>query len=188
MMMNRCTLVGVLAVAAAGLGGCTSGVSMDNQSDTWLNVRYYVATPSEAHAGSMEFVSVGRQQIKPGSISSFDLTSHPGFSPEGDSVVHVLVEPISPTWEEAPQYWLELLTPVPLSLSVSGDAGELTFSSEDAKFAHIPDQTREQERYQYTRITAPEPTVESAARGEDDSSPSEEEAEVEVAEVVDLDS
>lgn len=185
MMMNRCTLVGVLAVAATGLAGCTSGVSMDNQSDTWLNVRYYVATPSSGDEGAMEFVSVGRQQIEPGTSSSFDLTSNPSFSTEGESVVHVLIEPVSATWEIAQQYWIELLTPVPLSLSVSGDASELKFASEDAKFAHIPDQMREGERYQYTRITAPEPTVEATAQGEDGSSPDGEEAAVEVAEVVD---
>jgi len=161
---------------------------MDNQSDTWLNVRYYVATPSDGNAGSMEFVSVGRQQIKPGTSSSFDLTSNPSFSDHGDSVVHVLIEPVSATWEIAQQYWLELLTPVPLSLSVSGDANELTFSSEDAKFAEIPEQTRADERYLYTRLAAPEPTVENASKGEDGSSPNSEEAEVEVAEVMDFDS
>ena len=146
---------------------------MDNQSDTWLNVRYYVATPSHGDAESMEFVSVGRQQIKPGTSSSFDLTSHPSFSAQGDSIVHVVVEPVSASWEDAHQYWLELLTPVPLGLTVSGDANELTFSSEDAKFAEIPEQTRGDGRYLYTRSVTPEPTGE--------------EAEVEVAEVMDLD-
>lgn len=179
MIMNRRTVVGALAVLAAGLGGCTSSVSMDNQSDSWLNVRYYVATPNGDEAESVEFVAVGRQQIEPGSSSSYDLTGNPSFSPEGGSVVHVQVEPAAASWEEAHQYWLELLTPAPLSMSVSGKASELKFTSEDAQFAPIPDETMADGRFQYTTMAAPEPEAESVTESEESS----DESEAEVAEV-----
>jgi hypothetical protein len=177
------TLIGLLAVAAAGLSGCTSGVSMDNQSNTWLNVRYYVATPT-GDTESVEFVAVGRQQIEPGSSASFDLATNPSFNADGGSVVHVQVEPATASWEEAHQYWLELLTPVPLSLSVTGDPDELKFSSEDAQFAEIPAQTRAGRKYRYTTLAAAEPKDESDAEESAESSSDD----AKVAEVVDHDS
>ena len=155
MTMKRRTLAVTLGLAAAGLAGCTTSVSMDNQSDTWLDVRYYVATPTENTPQTLEFVAVGRQQIEPGSSGSYDLTMNPSFNPDGESIVHVFVEPTAASWEESRRYWIELLTPAPVTISVTGAGGDLQFSSEDADIAPIPEEMIADGRFHYTMVQPP---------------------------------
>ncbi len=53
-----------------GLCGCQSTVSINNGSDAWLDVRYYVANPPDEEGGTWNFVAIGRQQIKPESTTA----------------------------------------------------------------------------------------------------------------------
>ena len=155
MTMKRRTLAVTLGLAAAGLAGCTTSVSMNNQSDTWLDVRYYVATPSENSPHTLQFVAVGRQQIEPGSSGSYDLTMNPSYNPDGESIVHVFVEPTAASWEQSRQYWIELLTPAPVTISVTGPANDLQFSVEDAGIAPIPEEMIADGRFYYTMVQPP---------------------------------
>ncbi|MCH8271219.1 MAG: hypothetical protein IH985_08440 [Planctomycetes bacterium] len=133
-----------------GLCGCQATVSMNNGSDSWLDVRYYVANPPSEEGGAWNFIAIGRQQIKPESSAAYTLTDNPDYSPDGESVVHVLVEPTSPTWEDAAQYWIELLTPAPITIVVTGSADSLEFSTEEGVIRNIPVGTLDGALFQYS--------------------------------------
>ena len=60
------------------------------------------------------------------------------------------VEPTAPTWEDAAQYWIELLTPAPITIVVTGSADGLEFSTEEGVIRNIPVGTLDGALFQYS--------------------------------------
>ena len=76
------------------MGGCgtSNQVTFTNVSDTWLNVRFFVAS---AH-GSNQLVSRKKFQVKPGETAHFTIRR---ASSRGEAaLVHLQVQPLTPSW------------------------------------------------------------------------------------------
>jgi hypothetical protein len=148
-----------------------------NASDTWLNVRVFVAgtettTPmtmehpqasrTEHPQGSRtpatpEFVTETTMQVKPGGTTTYKLTRNPNYSTKGMSLVHVQVEPVTPTWmPPARQFWLELLTPPPVTIVATGTGEALKFNTGQGAVAVIPEREIEGGRFEHKVVGVPE--------------------------------
>jgi hypothetical protein len=77
-------------------------------------------------------------QIAPGKMDSYALEQNPKFKAGVQPVVHVLVEPASATWETAPSYWVECLTPLPVTVVAKGARDSLQFTAENGMVSQIP--------------------------------------------------
>ena len=163
--------IGMLAgcVALTGImGGCFSSkkVAFTNVSDSWLNVRFYVANPemeamnqepSEAPSDSPQFLAEGKLQVQPGETANYILTRNPNYSGQGEKIVHIQVEPVTPSWQPAGRsYWLELLTPPPVTIVATGSPNQLVFNSGTGAVAQIPEREIEQGRFDHRMVTVPE--------------------------------
>ena len=148
-------LAGVVLMTMAG--GCQSknAVEFTNVSDSWLNVRYYVAAPEaapdtmvETESAANNFVSNEQMQIAPGSSADYVLTRNQNYDRKTYSRVHILVQPVSPSWEGEPkEYWLEMLTQPPTKVVATGTADRMTFITGDGAIAVIPDDKRAENTY-----------------------------------------
>jgi hypothetical protein len=130
--------IAILAPLAT-LCACATGVTFKNQSDTWVNVRVYVADPAERADTGWPFAATGTMQVAPGRTASYALAENPKYKEGGRPVIHVLVEPATPTWETPPSYWLECLTPPPITIVSGGGRSSLQFTSENGMVAPIPE-------------------------------------------------
>ena len=152
------------------LGGCSSAkqrIEFVNASNTWLNVRFFVEDPSQdsmltmdeaTHAqGAGAYVSEARHQVEPGASFRYDLAWNPNYMQQPVPSVHVMVEPVTPSWmPAAKQHWLELLTPPPVMIVTTGDGEELKFNSGGGTVAVIPDATIREERFDHKIVNVQE--------------------------------
>jgi hypothetical protein len=162
-----------LALVAALLliGGCSRSaqrVDFVNASDTWINVRVFVADPghevnlpmaqaAQPAPGHNAFVSEARHQVRPGESLVYDLSWNPNFHRQPAPLVHVMVEPVTPSWmPAAKKYWLELLTPPPVTIVTTGEGEELRFNSGGGAVAMIPEDEIMSERFDHQVVTVPE--------------------------------
>lgn len=176
-MTRRWIVAGLAGAMALGLVGCGTSVTMSNESESWVDVRYYVGNPPEEAGGAWKFVARGRQQIEPGSSASYDLSENSNFDDEGESVVHALVEPTAASWEEASQYWVELLTPAPMTIMLSEGEEGLSFSTEEGVIKIVPEETVASDGYVYTTVVEFEDDEDEDDEGEDDEDGEEHEGE-----------
>ena len=142
-------LVGLSVVC--GLGGCTmgKGIKFTNVSDTWLDVRYFVGPKVEESDGTTDLYWKRTQQVKPGQTAR--------FTPP-NSLVHIRVETVTPSWEPASQsYWLELLTSPPVHIVATGRGDKLDFKTGSGEVAIIPERELTSGRYEYL-LKEPPPT------------------------------
>lgn len=151
-----------------GLVGCGASATMNNESGSWVDVRYYVGNPPAQENDTWQFVAHGRQQVEPGKTTTYDLTTNPNFRPDGESVIHALYEPTSPSWEAATQYWVEFLTPAPMTVVVTEGEEGLEFSTEKGVIKVVPAETIASDGYDYTTVIEPEDNDGEEAEHEDD--------------------
>ncbi|MHC4990064.1 MAG: hypothetical protein ACYTGC_03700 [Planctomycetota bacterium] len=163
-------LLGALALANV-LGGCTSSnrVEFMNASDTWVNVRVFVADSGQASEpmtmdearestpNSGQFVSESMMQVKPGGTMTYALSKNPYFASKGSPLIHVQVEPVTPSWmPPARQFWLELLTPPPVTIVTTGTGDSLKFNTGEGAVAVIPNQEVEGGRFDHKVVASEE--------------------------------
>jgi hypothetical protein len=153
-MLKRWLMAAGMSTMVAALLGCNTTVTMSNESDSWVDVRYFVGNPPAEEGDTWSFVAQGRQQIEPGSTKKFDLSDNPNFDENGEYVVHALIEPTAATWEKATQYWIELLTPVPMTVVVTEGEEGLEFSTEKGVLVAIPADTVDSRQYEHTTVIA----------------------------------
>lgn len=154
--MTKQWFVAALAGAMAfGLAGCGTSVTMSNESGSWVDVRYYVGNPPTEEGGTWQFIAHGRQQVEPGSSATYDLSTNPNYQPDGESIVHALYEPTSASWESATQFWVEFLTPAPMTIVVTEGEEGLEFSTEEGVIMVVPDETIVSGAYDYSTVIEP---------------------------------
>lgn len=136
----------------AGLVGCgsTNRIIFTNVSDTWVDVRLFVAK----NPNSQQLMSKRKFQVKPGETTEFNVgrsANRRGQSP----LVHMQVQPVTPSWDPpSKQYWMELLTDGPVKIVTSGEGGKLEFDTGDGEVAHIPGKQLKR-RFDYRVAGAP---------------------------------
>lgn len=129
-----------VAILAVGLvAACATGVTFQNQSDTWVNVKVYVADPDERMESGWLFATTGTMQVAPGRTTTYALAENPKYKEGGAPVVHVEVTPAGATWENPEPFWIEVLTPVPITIVASGSREAMQFNSENGMVQAIPE-------------------------------------------------
>ena len=145
------SVLGCVALAG-GLSGCATSNSIEvtNVSDSWLNVQFFVGTPDTASAQSPELVADAKLQIEPGGRASYRLSRNTMDSSETSPLVHIRIEPVSPSWQSTgKKYWLELLTQPPTKIVATGTADKLMFNTGIGAVAIIPEREVKRGRFVY---------------------------------------
>lgn len=132
-------MIKTAVLALSTLAACATGVTFKNQSDTWVNVRVYVGDPAERADSGWPFAATGTMQIAPGKMDSYALPENPKYREGVRPVIHVMVEPAAATWEQPPSYWVECLTPPPITIVSAGSKASMQFSAENGMVAAIPE-------------------------------------------------
>ena len=146
--------------AVTMLGGCfgSNKVAFTNVSDSWLNVRFYVQDPANIEydeygepMNTPAFVSAKKIQIEPGETAMYSVSNSSGFhSKTQDLLVHIQIEPVTPSWQPAGyEYWLEMLTPTPVTIVASGTPENIKFNSGQGAVAIIPEHAMEDGRFEH---------------------------------------
>ncbi|UCD74089.1 MAG: hypothetical protein JSV91_09895 [Phycisphaerales bacterium] len=158
--------VGGCASAPAFLGGTSRKITLNNVSSTALNITFYVWTDPEmmqdADAGeqldeSGAFMSDKTIQLGRGETAKYSVARSAMNRADGGPVVHVKVQPVSPSWERAAtEYWLEVLTDPPVSIVATGTADALAFNTGDGEVALIPSKELESGRFDHRVVTVTE--------------------------------
>jgi hypothetical protein len=145
------------------LGGCSStggfvnpfthsssnSVTFTNQTDTALNVGFFIAYDHPTADPQDEFLGRDRVQVGPGDTVRYPLTKNPYYDPDHTPLVHLQVQPVTASWESPEPYWLELLTAPPVSIVASG-SGDLQFDASPGQVELIPDS--EIQRHDYRMV------------------------------------
>lgn len=159
-------MVGCLALSGL-MTGCfgSNQVAFTNVSDSWLNVRFFVANPdAKPTAGDSTpgdpsaFIAQGKLQVQPGETAKYKLSRNPNYSGQGDSkIVHIQVEPVTPSWQPSgTEYWLELLTPPPVTIVATGTGPQLIFNSGTGALAQIPEHQIKSGAFDHRVVTVTE--------------------------------
>ncbi len=151
-ILRHASILGCVTLAC-GLGGCTmskNSVAFTNVSDTFLNVQFFVGHPDTDSQKPNELVSESTLQVEPGKTASYALTRHQGYSRQTSPLVHVQVEPVSPSWRSSGKtYWLELLTHPPINIVATGSADRLEFHTGIGATAIIPEREFKRGRFEH---------------------------------------
>ena len=145
------SVLGCVALAG-GLSGCATSNSIEvtNVSDSWLNVQFFVGTPDTASGKSPELVADAKLQIEPGGRASYRPSRNTTYSSETSPLVHIRIEPVSPSWQSTgKKYWLELLTKPPAKIVATGTADKLSFNTGVGAVAIIPERQVKRGRFVY---------------------------------------
>jgi hypothetical protein len=140
--MSRLAFMAIGIAVAGGLGGCTrSGIRFTNVSDSWLNVRFYVASRDTPESGATNLYRQRQLQFEPGASTCY----RPPWN-----LVHIQVQEVSPTWvPTGQQYWLEVLTRPPVHIVANGRGEKLEFKSFQGQIAIIPEGELADGRFAY---------------------------------------
>ncbi len=145
------SVLGCVALAGS-LSGCATSKSIEvtNVSDSWLNVQFFVGTPDQASGKSPELVADAKLQIEPGGRASYRLSRNTMPSSGTSPLVHMRIEPVSPSWQSTgKKYWLELLTQPPVKIVATGTADKLMFNTGAGAVAIIPERQVKRGRFVY---------------------------------------
>lgn len=154
------TAVGYMTMLGI-LGGCTSSntffttsssnsVTFTNQSDSALNVGFFIGYQHMSEP-SEEFLGRDRMQVAPGATVRYALNKNPYYDPNHTPLVHVQVQPVTPSWEAPEPYWLELLTAPPVSIVASGTK-ELEFDAGPGQVEVIPHEQIDRHDYRMVGV------------------------------------
>ncbi len=173
-MANRHSIPRAAALAsfaaAAALSGCAlfrSGIQFTNVSDSFLNVRFFVGEAGLSDQSS-ELYNDREFQVMPGETAKFS-PGRGGAAPGSRRLVHIQIRPVNPSWEPpAKEYWLEVMTNLPVTIVATGTSQKLAFESgiptEGAgAIALIPERELHSGRYDYRLVGAAEDTAPNAA-------------------------
>jgi hypothetical protein len=158
--------IGGCASGPAFLGGTSRKITLNNVSDTALNVSVFVWTDPQMQGGdatgeetgeSGAFVCDKAFQLARGETGKYNLSRAAIMNAAGNPVVHIKVQPVSPSWQPAAaEYWLELLTDPPVSIVATGPAGALTFNAGEGQIALIPQGELDSGRFEHRIVTVTE--------------------------------
>ena len=128
-------------------------MTLTNVSSASLNVRFYMENPTSEGRGT--FLSDSKFQIDRGETATCKLTRHPNYQADQDSVVHINVQPLTPSWKPAGRgYWLEVLSEPPVTIVATGSGKHLEFDVGTGAIAAIPDDQIKKGRFQHEVVSA----------------------------------
>jgi len=136
-------------------GGSSKKVAFTNVSDASLNVRFFMENPSSDDKNA--FLSDQKFQIDRGETAEYKLARNPNYDAEKETVVHINVQPVNPSWQSAGrEYWLELLTHPPVTIVATGSANALEFTAGTGAIAVIPEKEITAGRFRHEVVSVPE--------------------------------
>ena len=142
-------------VCVSAMTGCVGSnkIGFTNVTDVWLDVRVFVEAPDTEDSSPSRFVSEDSLKVEPGKTVHYSLTRNSKYHAVDHPVVHVKVEPVTPSWEHADHpYWLELLSPPPVDIIASGASSKISFNFSQGSVQMIPEKMMKRKRFEHEVI------------------------------------
>ncbi|RMD64240.1 MAG: hypothetical protein D6824_04245 [Planctomycetota bacterium] len=152
-------LLGALALAA--LGGCAAGpvVTVRNRTAAPVAVAFWVSERVGGYEQTWKNMQGQSDRVDPGRSANFRLSA---YRDAADPVLRMQVVTRGPSWEPAYNYWFEVVTSPPLTITLTGPLDKIEASASRGLVAPIPWARVPAERRAATLTPSPPPPAADA--------------------------